>query len=209
MEQLHPIISHRIPLHILKQGIFQKMEGWNNSYVSIEGKNIQQINIFGTIIAKDQNTSGKVRAMTIDDSTEQISVRIFDEKQHVLWENASVGQMIRIVGSVREYMGEIYLVPKIMKHIQNPTWFSLQQSWWGKPQTKKVETQNAEKVTDFLQKDPMSVIEIIRTMDKGNGVAQEEILSHVKEENPKKIIESLVRQGEIFEVRPGFYKTLY
>lgn len=71
------------------------------------------------------------------------------------------------------------------------------------------EDKKGEASKNETQKDPYhDIIEMIRDLDKGDGADIEEITSSTKILNADTIIESLLREGEIFELRPGRLKVL-
>ncbi|MCK5854229.1 MAG: hypothetical protein KAG56_03340, partial [Sulfurovaceae bacterium] len=53
--------------------------------------------------------------------------------------------------------------------------------------------------------DPEEVIKQIKILDKGDGADYEDVLNKVKDE---KMIQMLLEDGEIFEIKPGKLKLL-
>ena len=51
-------------------------------------------------------------------------------------------------------------------------------------------------------------IKLIRNLDNGSGVDYEEILKRLKEGEGEKLIQNLMLQGDVFEVKPGKLKIL-
>lgn len=75
--------------------------------------------------------------------------------------------------------------------------------------TPEKEKKVAEAQTPELPKDPhQEVIDIIRKLDTGSGAEIEELTSQSKINNTDAIIESLLREGEVFELKPGRLKVL-
>jgi len=52
------------------------------------------------------------------------------------------------------------------------------------------------------------VVKAIETLDSGKGAAIEEVMQQVQHDDCEKIIQKLIEQGEIFEVKPGRIKVL-
>ncbi len=198
MEQ-YPI-AYRLPLEKLKQGIFQKGEGWNSSYVLVNEIKIFRVNVIGTVISKD--VTQRFENFIIDDGTSHILIRSFEPMP--MSESFEMGALIRIIGNVRQYGNDIYLVPLCIRIVQDKGWIDLHKKlfpmWILAEKKQEIKIEQKEEPTNYVQ--------ILRSMDKGAGVPLLEFKKHIPQ-NPEKIIQELLRQGDIFEIRPGFIKSLY
>ena len=197
-------IARIVPIEKLSKGNFQKKEGWNSSYLDIDGKKIQRINMVGTVIRKD--SAPRFKTLLIDDGTGTVSLRIFDEHLFPQWEAIDEGTLVRTVGNVREYQDEIYLVPLFMRHLSDPAWAEVQRKRWSEENWTPAPKAAVEKEKEVS---PTNYLEIIRKLDTGNGASVAEIEKALHVDDPKALLDHLITQGEIFEIRPGFVKTLY
>ncbi len=97
-------------------GEFVKKEGMEPSYVVTPGKeNISRAKIVGTIVGKFDSDDGNFSSVTIDDATATMRAKLWKEVD--LLKNAKEGQLVSLVGKVREYEGEIYMVPEILTQV--------------------------------------------------------------------------------------------
>ena len=105
-----------IKCHIkdLLDGRFIKREGWEPSYIETKRGNISRVNIIGAIIKKE----GEV--LILDDGTGQIIIRSFEQDNKIAKTN--VGEIQLIIGRPREFGDEKYIVPEIIKKIENSSW---------------------------------------------------------------------------------------
>ena len=63
-------------------------------------------------------------------------------------------------------------------------------------------------VANIIAQNGQIIIEIIEQKDSGDGVGVDEIILESGIENCEKIINNLLEEGEIFEIRPGTVKVL-
>jgi hypothetical protein len=197
-------IYHRIPIDLLKKGEFRKGEGWNSNHVLVDDIPIFKVNLIGTVISKD--ATQRFPSCIIDDTTTHIQIRSFEPT--TLYDDIEMGTLVRVLGSVRMYADEVYLVPSCIHKIQRrevvESHRSSAQRWLKRPKS-------APKVVvqEELKSEQPSYIQILRSLDTGQGVPTGEFRRHITHKEPDKIIRDLISQGEIFEARPGILKSLF
>jgi len=109
------LTSHKISIRDILEGEYIKVEGWDPSYVlTSKGKRVSRINIMATIVSKEAN------ALRIDDGDSTISLRFFDDAK--MASGLDVGGNVMVVGKIRKYGEEVYIVPEIIKKIDNIDW---------------------------------------------------------------------------------------
>lgn len=193
-------------------GQFNKTEGWEPNYIVTNfGMKISRVNIMGIVVEKDN------QQITIDDSTGIIRVRSFDVFSG--FDLADVGKPVMIIGKVREY-GEIYLSPEILKPISSELLEERKKEWeliknlWADG---KIIQEEPEKKAEFkdavIQEEETKeesaldkIITFIESNDSGSGVSRKKIL----EAHPdvQDVLERLILEGDIFEVKPDTFKVL-
>ena len=100
----------------LVSGQFVKKEGMEPSYVvTPSNDNVSRARITGTVASKFMSEDGNFGALTIDDSTATIRAKLWRETN--LLKNAEQGDIVMVIGKVREYEDEIYIVPELIKKI--------------------------------------------------------------------------------------------
>lgn len=75
----------------------------------------------GTVVDKFIREDQNYATLRIDDGSETVSLRAWQETAKEL-DRFNLGEIIDIVGRVREFNGEIYLIPELLLCVENPNW---------------------------------------------------------------------------------------
>jgi RPA family protein len=188
-------IAYIVRIADILRNNFVKEEDYPD-YVQIGSKNVSRVNIIGTVIAID---NGKIQNIIVDDGTEKIAVRSFDKTY-----SANVGDVVLVIGRIRQYNSERYISPEIIRSDIDKKWALI----WGRNSLKsdcaeELPEEEVEKAADDNNK--CSVLEKIRELDDGGGALYEEVVREFKDE---KMIYNLLEQGEVFQIKPGRLKVL-
>jgi len=106
-------------------GKFVRKEGMEPSYVLTElGQKISRAHLLGTIVDKFTSEDGNYSTITIDDDSDSIRIKAFREDSNI-FDNFEIGDLVMLIGKVREYADENYIIPEIVKKIVNPNYESL------------------------------------------------------------------------------------
>ena len=76
------------------------------------GEKISRVNLIGTIVEKFTSENGNYSSVTVDDGTDAIKVKSFGEP---IFEKVEAGDLVRVVGKVKEYNGEVYVNVEIIR----------------------------------------------------------------------------------------------
>jgi RPA family protein len=68
--------------------------------------------------------NGNYSSITIDDDSDSIRVKAFREQVNI-FDNFNVGDLVMVIGKVRNYADENYIIPEIVKKITDPNLESL------------------------------------------------------------------------------------
>jgi RPA family protein len=201
--------AYKVRVRDILNSKYTKTEGSASNYLEMNEKKISRVNVVGVIVQKLGLDNYKT--IMIDDGTGRISTRVFEE--NVLLDKVDVGDIVLIIGRPREFSSEKYIIIETIKKI-NPIWAKVRKLEFEKNVIKddvfsnKV-TSNNEKITEeIVDLTPTNkVVKLIRQFDNGNGVSIEELSSkNIKDMD--KIIDMLLKGGDIFEVKPGKLKVL-
>ncbi len=108
--------AKRVRIVDLVSGEWVKKEGMEPSYVvTPSGDAVSRARITGTIVGKFTSEDGNFSSVTIDDSTATMRAKLWREIE--LLNGAGVGDLVNLIGKVREYEGEIYIVPEVIRKI--------------------------------------------------------------------------------------------
>ncbi len=176
---------------------FIKKEGLEPSYILTElGQKISRANLVGTIVDKFMSEDGNYSSITVDDDSDSIRVKAFKEDSN-FFANLEIGDLVTVIGKVREYADENYIIPEIVKKITDPNYESLHRLEILKQLLKQ------KKYLENIKK------------DKDNFRNLEELKTHMKKEydidgnTVDAVIESLLTEEGIKEdYKPLLLETL-
>jgi uncharacterized protein len=194
-------IAHKVRLSDLTEGTYVRTEGeWEPNYIQAkDGRALSRINVIA-VVASEPSTDQSFHSFIVDDGSGQVAVRAFGETRFTV----TLGDVVLLVGRPREFSNQIYIVPEIVKRIEDPKWIEFRKRELGMPLPKIEpiqETASSAAPVDQL-------IAAIKTLDKGDGADTEDVIAKVKIENADHMIDTLLKEGEIFELTPGKIKVL-
>jgi RPA family protein len=173
-------------------------------FLELGDKKIIRINIIANIIEK-YNSDGekKYGSITVDDASGQIRLKVFGEDVN-MFNELSEGDTITIIGLLRSYNGELYILPEITKKT-DPRYLLVRKLELDK----KIGKKEVKIGQSFQLRD--QVIEIIKAGENTGGVSVEDIILQVKNADPASINEEvikLIEDGAAYEPRPGKVRYL-
>ncbi len=189
------------------QQIFQDNDGENKwlKCVELGDKNIVRVNILANVVDKfESDGQTKFGTITVDDGSGQIRGRLFGE-DIVKFNEFSQGDTLIIIGMLRSYNGELYIMPEILKK-QNPKYLlvrKLELEKMFKPLPSTEEKKGVKALRDEL-------IDMIKASEESEGIDKEEMILKIKSE-PELItqeIHKLLEEGIIYEPKPGRVRYL-
>ncbi len=201
----------------IQEGSYTKEGGWEPSYVVLaSGSHASRVNVFGVIIAKDDE--GK--SLMLDDTSARMRVAWFEDNPR--FSSLHVGDAVVVIGRPREFQNEKYIVPEIIRSITNHGWLTVRKAELGsRMQHAKGPAAGAKNdnealaiVEDVVSDTPTApntydaLIDYIRTHDTGSGVETAHIITQSGIPRSESLILALLKEGEIFEVRPGRVRVL-
>ncbi|MBD3311940.1 hypothetical protein GF352_00570 [archaeon] len=178
-----------------------------SDYVLVNDQQVSRVRVMATIVNRFINDERKSGSLIIDDGSEVISLRGWEDQFHMI-DKTAIGQLIDVVARVREYNDQVYLVPEIIKKA-SPNCFVLRKLEYdnhkGPVKTAKPETNKPEEEDDGLKD---SVFKKIK--DGGSkGVKMDELIKVCGDKNTcKTVLKTLLEEDMIFEPRAGRYKKL-
>ncbi len=171
-------------------------------FLELGDKNIVRVNLLANVVDKFVNDGEKKYAsITVDDASGQIRLKQFGEDIAML-KDITQGDTLQIIGNVREYNSELYIMPEIVKKV-DPKWLLV----------RKLEIQNQRKEIP-LQEGNRPVVDLIKERIKeaeaDGGVDVDNLIMEI-EASPDLInqeIKKLLEDGLIYEPRPGRLRYL-
>lgn len=104
-------------------GRFVKKNGLESSYVITElGRRLIRVRVLATVVEKYISDDSSYGTIILDDSFGTIRCKVFRDTS--ILTNITEGDIVDVIGKVREFQGEIYIVPEIIRKL-DPNWETL------------------------------------------------------------------------------------
>ena len=94
-------------------GRFIRKTGFESSYALTNlGRRLSRVRIMGVVVDKFVSPDERYATATLDDSTETIRCKSFVNVKII--NDLNNGDLVDVIGKIREYNGEIYVMPEII-----------------------------------------------------------------------------------------------
>ena len=199
-------VAYKIRISHILNGSFVK-DNISAGYVRLNGLNVSRINLIAAVVYKPEQPSSYASAI-IDDGTGKILLRSFENIN--LFSKVDVGDIVLVIGKIREYNNEKYILPEILKKIGNSKWMNLREMELknAKNPEKEMIKNESIAVEQAVQDNSDVVYSIIKKLDNGYGVSVDDVINNSSCSNAEEIINKLLENGDIFEIKPGKLKVL-
>ncbi len=190
-----------------------KPESQAANFLQANGQEISRVNVIAAVVGRAdlQNYTN----ISIDDGTGRMSARAFDNA--MLVSNIKVGDIVMVIGRPREFTSEKYILIETIKSV-SPAWAKLRRIELEGARRQVESAGRADEAakagdaedddTEVSYRSPdNSIIRMIKELDKGDGVSIDDLLSRGIV-NADTVVDSLLRKGDIFEIKPGKVKVL-
>ena len=187
--------------------IFEESEALNKrlQFAELGNKRIVRVNVIANIVDKfESEGQTKFASITLDDGSGQIRARLFGEDISK-FTDLSQGDTIVVIGLLRSYNQELYIMPEIMKKT-DPRYLLVRKLEIEKETPKPLTPEQKQKIIALKDE----VIEMIKNAELKEGIDKEEIIIKLKQQ-PNVItqeIQKLLEEGIIYEPRPGRVRYL-
>ncbi|RLI99743.1 MAG: hypothetical protein DRP06_02990 [Candidatus Aenigmatarchaeota archaeon] len=118
-------VAHKMDIKTANMGKYVQIDRtseedkYTPNYVEMEdGTQISRVRILATVLDKYVSEDGNYASLTLDDTTDTIRCKIFKELDII--ETIEKGDLVDLIGKIKEYNGERYIQPEIMVRIENP-----------------------------------------------------------------------------------------
>jgi hypothetical protein len=170
-------------------------------FLELGDKKIVRVNILANCIDKFiQDAEKKYATLTVDDASGQIRLKAFGDDIENLKDFVQ-GDTLQIIGNIREWASELYILPEIIKKI-DPRWLLV----------RKLEIQKSRKNLPLKTNAPLKdlILNKIKNAEEAGGIDTEQMIMDI-EASPDLInqeIKKLLEDGLIYEPRPGKLRYL-
>jgi RPA family protein len=99
----------------LNTGKYFQREGFEpNFLLTPEGKRLSRARLVATVVDRFINDDETYGSLTLDDGEDTVQIKFFNELE--LMDGFETGDIIEVVGKVREYQGQVYVDGEILNH---------------------------------------------------------------------------------------------
>jgi RPA family protein len=106
------LVAKKMDIKSLYTGQYTVQEGFNPNYIEINGERISRVRVLATVIDKFLSEDGNYGTITLDDSTDTIRAKAFQDLRII--EPIEKGDVVEVVGKIREYNEERYIQQKLL-----------------------------------------------------------------------------------------------
>ncbi len=176
--------AQKTSIRNLNEGTYIKDEGEQNHFLTPNGK-IHRTNIIGVIVNND--SAENFSTMVLDDNTGQINIKSFDNNTDI--KTFHIGRIVQIIAKPREYNGEKYLTPEIIKEVDKK-WFYVRQKelqTLEKREKPHVEARKENKPTNTEERKTETKIEKIIEQKIEDIKPKKETINEMPKSEPAKV----------------------
>lgn len=176
----------------------------SSPYVKTGDITASRVNIIATLVYKSEE-SGYAGAV-IDDGSGRVSLRAFEDKS--MFSKVDVGDIVLVIGRIREFGGEMYVLPEILKKLADIGWANVRKLELKKCLAPENGGTGVEKVHEESSSANYRIYSLIKEIDTGDGVSVDDIIKVSGIVEAEKVLNMLLENGDVFEVKPGKLKVL-
>lgn len=186
---------------------------WESFLVTPFNEEVARVRVLATVVSMFKSDDGKYGNLTLDDATDTITSRAFDDGVQLI-EGAKEGDIVDVIGRVREYEGERYINAESVSKIVDPNWElvrKLELALKIKKAGGDVEVSEESVENEIAGENPKSVIiDLIEELGEGDGVKYVKLVegAGLSEKKLEEILTELMEEGEIYEPKIGKFKRV-
>lgn len=121
MTQFIRDVAHRIWIKDIKSNTyFEKESELEPNYILIDNKKISRVYLIATVLQTFENENLTYSNIVVDDGSSDIRIKAWKDDIKLI-SNLKIGDLILVIGKVKKYEDEVYIIPEIVKNV-NPNW---------------------------------------------------------------------------------------
>lgn len=175
------------------------------NYLNIYGERVQRLQLLGVLVQQSNHD------FVIDDGTGRITAKRFN--QRIDLDSITTGDPVLVIGRPRSHSDTIFLGAEAVKAVADKDWVArhrrIVNELYDRDATIDTATDNDEdNEPDDTVNYSQAIIDAINELDEGEGATTSKVIEQTRLDNTEQYIETLINEGEIFEIRPGQLKVL-
>ncbi len=196
--------AKKIRIKDLVSGEWNKMDGMEPSFIKTSrGENVSRARIMATVVSKFISDDENFGSITLDDSSDTIRAKCFKDLN--VLQGVEVGQLVDVIGKVREYNDEIYLIPEIIRQVKNPNLVLLRRLELLKKSKSGPVKEKTQGEKDKEEKEDVRKLVLDMISKSKEGIEYKELIakSGKTEAEIENIVNELLAEGICYEPSPG------
>lgn len=202
---LERMTAIKVKISELTRGEWVKKDGLEPSYViTPSGEHVSRARILGTVVGRFISDDENFATITVDDSTDTIRAKVFKTLKPL--NGIKIGDIVDVIGKVREYGGEIYLIPEVIYKVTDPNFEILRELEILKKKKLGIKVEERKEIDKIdVRKELLKLLEA-----HPEGITYAEILKETKlpEEVLEPVINEVLAEGICYEPSPGKLKKI-
>jgi len=179
-------------------------------YIEVGSQPVSTVRVMGVVVSRSEGE--RYTILTLDDSTETISVRAFGEDKDKL-EGVEVGETIDVIGTLTSYEEERYILPRVVAKVEDPNWeivrrleILVRRRRKGSLPVEEVVEGDAGDESELKT----AVLQLIEKLDTGDGAEYAAILRESTLESAvvDRVLSQLLSDSEIYEPKIGRFRKV-
>ena len=116
-------VARKVRIEELVTGEYKRSEDGTEPahLVTPWGVQLTRARVMGTVVDKFIREDGSYRTFTLDDGSGIIRVKVWGKDVDKI-SDTNVGDLVDVIGRVREFEGEVYLAPETIIKVRDPNW---------------------------------------------------------------------------------------
>ena len=208
--------AYRLWISEINSAKFTKSVGeFESNYIESKNKRISRVNLVVVVISKHETDN--YSSLLVEDGSSQISVKSWNKDKKII-DKTNIGDIVLLVGKIRQnnLNPTLFIQPEIIRKTDEKWLLARKKELekeYGTPEvieTKqdiKEDELKIEEVKVSNESVRTQVLNLIDKLDKDSGVSKEDIMNNINSPETSKVIEELLKEGEIFELN-NKYKLL-
>lgn len=207
--------AYKVWIYQLVNGLFTSTvnaaDGSIRSQIQVDNLSVSRVNIIATVTELYLDNERQFASITLDDGSAAMRAKSFKENLKII-DGISKGDLVIVIGKIREYQNDIYILPEIIKKLPDLTWALVRKmeltKIHKKTEVQQVRIQQVPQVT--ITNPKFKVLHLIHEHEVEAGVPIQSIIQTgtYPLDQMRKLIEELISDGEIYENKPNHYKII-
>lgn len=195
---------------LIKSQYVEQQGEWDPNYFLVGNNKVSRVNLVASIISVYENQDKTMKSVEVDDGSGSISLKAWSENINLL-NNLDIGTTCLIIGRPRKNNDQIFVTPEIIKKI-DMNWVKFRKLELENLYGKRDKVENKSSVDNKTMEEPVEGPrqKVLNILEKSGEIKFQDLVdkSGVNEVELKKIIDELLKEGEIFEPKPSYLRVV-